>query len=79
MLYHDIIIANKRRKILKKYCLNMSKREHAQLKIYCTLFDKSINQVLRSLIARFLVDSKRIVKDEMKKKMQIEDKNEIRT
>lgn len=53
---------------MKRFNVRLEDREHADLKLYCLIFDKSMNQVVRSLIEKFVAESKPKIKKAMQKR-----------
>lgn len=43
---------------MKGFIVRIPEKEHADLKLYCFLYEKSMNQVIRSLITKFVNESK---------------------
>lgn len=55
---------------MKNLMIRLDDKEHADLKLYCFLFGKSMNQVIKSMIARFVRESKPKIAEAMKKRSE---------
>ncbi len=51
---------------MKRFIITLTKKEHTELKLFAFLTERSMNQIIKKLIARFLIDKKQEL-EELKK------------